>query len=96
MNGLANRTFSRLNQAYNKKTWAAYKGMFITFMCFCNLVNVDISECEVHHVLMFMQYLSENGLKTSSVRNYLGYCHLFEMVGVRSQYIFTFQGVPHV
>ena len=68
---LLTRVSHRLTHAYRSKTWASYKSMFITFLAFCEFVARDFRILEVNTVLMFIEFLTYNGLKHASILNYI-------------------------
>ena len=68
---LLSRVTHRLTQAYRPKTWSSYKGMFITFMAFCEFVGKSFVSIELSTVLMFIEFLTYNGLRHSSILNYI-------------------------
>ena len=45
--------------------------MFVVFLAFCICTKVEIESVQVPTVLMFMEYLSQNGLSPSSIRSYM-------------------------
>ena len=65
------RVALRLTQAYKAKTWSTYKGMFVTFLSFCEFVNRDIVNLDIQMVLMFIEFLTYNGLKHVYILNYV-------------------------
>ena len=68
---LSSQVDIRIQKAYTQKTWAAYKHMFCVFLSFCCYLNVDVTETNVHLVLMFMEFLARNNMSVSSIRNYI-------------------------
>ena len=68
---LAQSTRKRLRYAYAEKTWNSYKRMFLTLLTFCAYIEIDVTELQVHHVTMFMEYLNQNGQSVGSIRNFI-------------------------
>ena len=68
---LGARVNQRLKEAYRPKTWSAYKAMLITFMAFCEFIQVDFKTSDVTIWLIFIEFLVYNGLKSSSINNYI-------------------------
>ena len=68
---LAEKVNHRLTHAYTEKTWTSYNHMFRIFMAFCLLVGTDVSTFGIDIVLMFMEYLAQNNLLVSTIRNYI-------------------------
>ena len=68
---LGARVNQRLKEAYRPKTWSAYKAMLITYMAYCEFVHVDFQSPDVVIWLTFIEFLVYNGLKASSINNYI-------------------------
>ena len=68
---LALKVSYRLKFAYTQKTWKSYKNMFCLFLAFCFYFHLKFKPIHVNSVLMFIEYLIENGLQPASVRNYI-------------------------
>ena len=76
---LATRARQRLQMAFRPATARTYHRMFSDFLGF--LVATGLCHHQVNHslLLMFMQFLSENGLTAANIANY--------MAGIRAQFI---------
>ena len=66
--------------------------MFLAFLAFCMFTNVEIGKVEVPTVLMFMEYLSQNGLSPSSIRSYMaGIIVYFKWFNLRHEVFYHFK-----
>ena len=45
--------------------------MFFTLLTFCLYIHIDITRLSPEHVIMYMEFLHQNGLAVSSKRNYV-------------------------
>ena len=79
MGELAHRVNERLRQAYQPKTWTAYKSLFLLFLAFCDFCNICEHPVSLATVLYFIEFLAFNALKPSSIANYLS--------AIKSQYV---------
>ena len=61
----------RLHQAYVPKTWSSYKSMFMVYMMFCEFMQLDSVSPTLVTILTFIEFLAYNGLKHSSIVNYV-------------------------
>ena len=61
----------RLHQAYVPKTWSSYKSMFMVYMMFCEFMHLDSVSPSLVTILTFIKFLAYNGLKHSSILNYV-------------------------
>ena len=60
--------------------------MFLVFLSFCLLVDTDVERVQVPTVLLFIEYLSQNGLLPSSIRNYMcGIQVFFKWFGLNTE-----------
>ena len=62
------RDFIRLT---NPKTWSPYKSMFLIYMAFCDFIASDPLSPQLFTILAFLEFLSFNNLKPSSILNYI-------------------------
>ena len=64
---LSQMVSQRLHQAYVLKT----QSMFIVYMMFCEFMQLDSISPTLITILTFIEFLAHNGLKHSSIVNYI-------------------------
>ena len=61
----------RLHRAYVPKTWKAYRSMFVAYLTFCEFMQLDAVAPALITILTFVEFLAYNGLKYTSILNYI-------------------------